>query len=264
MSAEKPMAKLALFSLILLTAVGGPVAGGNDACTTDFAPITARGRILAAYDLAARQAYEAIRPQSPPPGSLTRSIVRNTDSGSVVVFGRLNESHDRFLVVYEATQQSTTDNFSIKKNDPPVEDDGFYFLATRAIDTALAVFKPENHPFNSFVLPADAGQMYVYFEPSITHKDSVPLGGDVRYLISADGSTIVEARQMHRSIIEKAPPPPGTKLAGGFHTHVLSDTPEDSDVLYVLRQHPPQPEFIGTANKCLYKVEVDGTIKSAK
>jgi len=258
------MGKRTLLLVMAVAGLTGPATGGKGTCVTDLAPITARGRMLAASDVAARHAYAAIRGLNPPQGSISRSIARNTDSGWVVAFGRLNEARDRFLVVYEATQQSSPESFSIKKNDPPAEDNGFYLFAARAIDKAQAAFNAEDRPYNVFVLPADSGQMYVYVEPAQTRKDSVPLGGDVRYLISADGLTIVETRQMHKTVIEKGPPPPGGKLAAGFHTHVLTDTPEDSDVFYVLRQPTPLPEFVGTSNKCTYKVDIDGSISLAK
>jgi hypothetical protein len=91
------------------------------------------------------------------------------------------------------------------------------------------------------------------------------LGGDVRYLISADGSTIVEKRQLHKTILdldytEKSPT---TKTVSGFHTHVLSDIPEDTDVFYVLFRKPSIPEMIRTRTG-LYEIVVDGTIILAK
>jgi hypothetical protein len=220
--------------------------------------------MLAAYDVAARHALDAVSIGNSLQGNVSRSIARYTDSGWVVGFGRWNDARDRFLLVYEATPQGAPDSFAVKKNDPPIEDTGFYFRAAKAMDTAQAAFHPQDHPYNVFMLPADSGQMYVYIEPAQTRKDSVPLGGDVRYLVSADGSTILEMRQMHKTIIEKGPSPPGAKLAAGFHSHVLTDTPEDSDVFYVLRQPSPLPEFVGTADKCVYKVNVDGSISLAK
>lgn len=57
--------------------------------------------------------------------------------------------------------------------------------------------------------------------------------------------------------------PSGTKPAGGFHTRVLTDTTEDTDVFHVLRQTPPLPEFVGTKNGN-YMVETEGTIKRVK
>ena len=53
---------------------------------------------------------------------------------------------------------------------------------------------------------------------------------------------------------------PGKKMAAGFHTHVLSDLPEDTDVFHVLTQDPPIPEFVGTPH-FTYQVKADGTIQ---
>jgi len=69
-----------------------------------------------------------------------------------------------------------------------------------------------------------------------------PLGGDVRYLISADGNKIVERRQMHKSIIEppaldKARNSPRISYPRSEHL------PEDTDVFHVLTQDPRVPEW---------------------
>lgn len=84
--------------------------------------------------------------------------------------------------------------------------------------------------------------------------------------MTADGGTIVEKRQLHKSILEIEPSsiPIGTTPSAGFHTHVLSDAPEDTDVFHVLTRQPSQPEFIGTRNKKLYEISVDGTIREGK
>jgi hypothetical protein len=104
----------------------------------------------------------------------------------------------------------------------------------------------------------------VYILPAQTVADVYPLGGDVRYLVSADGSNIIETRQLHKAIQEvKNSVPAGTKPTAHFHTHILTDTPEDTDVFHVLRQKPPLPEFVGTKSG-VYEVQIDGTIKRAK
>jgi len=99
-----------------------------------------------------------------------------------------------------------------------------------------------------------------------TEAGIYPLGGDARYLTTPDGGTIVDKRQLHKGIIEVSPSsiPKGTTAAGGVHTHILSDVPEDTDVFHVLTRQPSQPEFIGTRNKKLYKISVDGTICESK
>src|ERR1017187_2595070 len=85
-------------------------------------------------------------------------------------------------------------------------------------------------------------------------------------LITADGNTIVEKRQLHKSIMENKPNsiPRDSTPAGGYHTHVLSDVPEDTDVFHVLTRKPSIPEMIGTTNKKLYEISPVGTIRQGK
>jgi hypothetical protein len=83
----------------------------------------------------------------------------------------------------------------------------------------------------------------------------------VRFLVSADGGIITEKRQLHKGLIPSGGPiPAGTTVAGGMHSHVLSNVPEDTDVFHVLARKPPIPEYIGT-EIAIYEVNVDGTIK---
>jgi hypothetical protein len=102
----------------------------------------------------------------------------------------------------------------------------------------------------------------VYFTPAATKVGVWPLGGDVRYLVSVDGTKILAKRQLHKSIIEAEPPKDGEDkvVAGGIHTHVLSDTPEDTDVFYVLTRKPSVPEMVVTEH-FVFEVEPDGSIK---
>ena len=145
----------------------------------------------------------------------------------------------------------------MKRHDPPKEDADFYLAAAKAIDTALADFRGEDRPYNVAALPSKSGEVYVYVLPAQTKQGVYPHGGDARYLVSRDGAKIVEKRQMHRSILEMEIGP-GTE--GGYHTAVVDNAPEDTDVFYVLSRKPRAPEFIMT-EKFLYRVEPDGTIK---
>ena len=230
-----------------------------------WAGITARGRMLAEYDVAARHATDAVMALNPVKGNATGYIARKTDAGWVVAFGRFNDARDKFLVVYLATQGVPPHEFKAVQNMPPREDGGFFYLAAKAVEACRRTFQGENRPYNFAVLTAESGQMYVYIYPAQTKVGIYPLGGDVRYLISPDGSTIIEKRQLHKSILENDPSriPPGAKAEGGYHTHVLSDVPEDTDVFYVLTRKPTGSEFIA-AGKRVYKIEPDGTIVLTK
>ena len=229
----------------------------------ELAGITARGRMLAEYDMAAWHSTDAVLAMKPEKGSVARYIAKKTGGKWVVAYGRFNDKRDKFLVVYEATQGVSLQNFTVKKYDPPLEDAGFYYRGAKAIDTALKDFQGEKRPHNASVLPAESHQIYVYIVPAQTVKGVYPLGGDVRYLISPDGSKIVEKRQLHQTILEfkDTGKPMGT--ADAWHTHTLSDVPEDTDVFHVLTRKPSVPEQIRTKNH-LYEIQVDGTIKRLK
>lgn len=223
----------------------------------ELAEITERGRALAAYDVAAWHATDAVQAMSPAEGSVARYVAKKTDNGWTVMFGRFNEKRDKFLIVYEATQGASPVEFNVKKYDPPKEDTGFYFFGAKAIETAIADFKGENRPYNAVILPALSDQMYVYIVPAQTKNGIYPLGGDVRYLISKDGSKIIGKRQLHKTILEFQVT---ENTEAGFHTAVLDDIPEDTDVFYVLSRKPSVPEWIAT-QKYVYIIKPDGTIQ---
>jgi hypothetical protein len=226
-----------------------------------WAGITARGRMLAEYHSAARNATDALFAAHPEPGGLTIYVAKKTDAGWVVAFGRFNSARDRFLIAFQATQGVTAEAFKIAQNIPPQEDAGFIYLAAKAVETGVRDFHGDIHRYNIAVLPAESNRMYVYVYPSQTIKGVFLYGGDVRYLVSSDGSAIVEKRQMHKTILEfRESLGPGKTVVGGVHSHILSDVPEDTDVFYVLVRKPSLPESIG-AGKHVYQVQVDGTIK---
>jgi hypothetical protein len=232
--------------------------------SAELAATTARGRMLEEYDVAAASATDAMVALKPDASVAPYFIARKTDKAWKVAFGRLNQNRDKFLIVYLASQGASPKELTAKKVDPPLEDHGFYLGAAKAIQTASHDFGTPNRNYNAYVLPAETGQFYVYLLPAQTEEGVFPLGGDVRYTIAADG-TIVDKRQMHRTIIEnKSSMKPGEKLAAGYHTHVLGNAPEDSDVFHVLRRKPSLPEYVKTPDKHVYAIQTDGSIKRVR
>ena len=228
--------------------------------------ITERGRMLSEYDAAAWHSTDAVKALEPGEEKVRRHIARKVDSKWVVVYGRLNEAGDKFLIAYEAAAGEAPEQFNVKKYDPPQEDDGFYLSGARAIETALAVFTGEKRPYNTAVLPASSGQLYVYIYPARTQDDVYLIGGDARYLVSGDGLTIQETRHLHKAIVAYKDPTKsgqakkGFKTEMGVHNHILDDVPEDTDVLFTLTRKPSVPEMIITW-EYTYMVRPDGTIK---
>ncbi|HEY2496782.1 MAG TPA: hypothetical protein VGK24_06920 [Candidatus Angelobacter sp.] len=230
-----------------------------------LAEISVRGRMLAEYDQAAWHATDAVMATHPKQDSDSRFVCRKADVTWTCVFGRLTA--DKLLIDYEALQGASAKEFQVKHYEPPMEDTGFFFAAVKGMLLAGKDFQltAEKRPYNPSVLPTPSGQFYVYIVPAQTKKGIYPLGGDARYLVSADGNTVVEKRQLHKTILETdQQAPAGAKIVAGTHSHVLTDAPEDTDVFYVLTRKPLMPEYIGVGNKRSYVVETDGAIRLAK
>jgi hypothetical protein len=240
-------------------------AGSQDArppTEDELRAVTERGRMLYEYDQAAWHASDAVQTANPRTTEGQLSIARKLNDKWMVVFGKLQEDRSRFAITYEADEQASLRQFAIKKEPEERQDEGFFLHAARAIELAMHDFGKTGRPYDVAVLPAPAEQLYVYLYPTQIVARVYPLGGDVRYLVSADGMTILEKRQMHNTILEKAPTSRGQGKAG-YHTHALGEVPEDTDVFHVLTEEPPAPEFIATPH-FLYQVKTDGTIQLEK
>lgn len=228
--------------------------------------ITERGRMLSEYDTAAWHSTDAVKALKPEEAKGGRYVARKVDAKWVVAYGRLNETRDKFLITYEATATDTPEQFTVKKYEPLQEDTAFYLSAARAIETALAVFTGEKRPYNAAVLPAKSEQLYVYIYPARTETDVYLIGGDVRYLVSPDGLTLLETRQLHKSIVEykdftkSKKAKEGWTTEMGVHNHILDDVPEDTDVFLAMTRKPLLSEMIITW-EYTYMVRPDGTIK---
>jgi hypothetical protein len=181
----------------------------------------------------------------------------------VVDFGHLNATGDKFMVSHEAIQVAGPAHFDVKIFDPAREDSLWNLSAARGIETASKNFGQADQPYNIAVLPKSSGGMYVYLYPAQVKAGVYPLGADVRYLLSPDGTKIIEKRQMHKTVLEYAPPADRSEsMAGGYHTHVLSDVPEDTDVMLVLTRQPRVQETVG-AGHYIFTIATDGTITVA-
>jgi hypothetical protein len=237
--------------------------------TAELAEITERGRALAEYDQAAWHATDAVQTANPRTVEGQHYIAKKENERWTVVFGALSGDKSRFMIGYEAEQLAKPKEFKVTKDEPAREEKTFYLFAARALETALADFGRANRPYNSAVLPVAGldgkdrpGLLYVYLYPTQTKAGIYPLGCDLRYLVSADGLKILNKRQMHKTVLDVAPTQ-GKKMVAGYHTHVLSDIPEDTDVLHVLQRDPAAPEVI-TTQRFVYEVASDGTIRVKK
>jgi hypothetical protein len=254
--------KLLLLVLLLLFSSGAFASDRKKPPTAEeLAAITQRGRALYEYDEVAWHGSDAVQATKPDSSKLSRFLAYKADDGWHLGFGKLSGDGSKFLLAYEAVQPTGAKEFKVSAFNPVREETGFYATAARAVSlTQKVLTMPVERTYNYAVLPALDNQWFVYWLPAQTDLKVFPLGGDTRYLVSSDGTQILETRKMHNSILETAAVPEGTTAAGGYHTAVLDDVPEDSDVFHVLTRRPSVPEYIAS-RKYFYEVETDGSIK---
>lgn len=234
------------------------------ATPAELAGITVRGRMLAEYDDAAVRSSEAVLKINPNPQNSNFYFCFKKTSWTCE-FGTFNAAGTSFLVSYETASAGGPPQFTALAHSPAQPAGGIEFNMAKAVLTAERDFQPtaEKRPYDASILPAGAGQFSVYITPARIRAGVYPLGGDVRYVISGDGGTIVEKRQLHRAIIDFEPAKGSQKIAAGVHTDVLTDVPAETDVFYVLTRKPAIPEFV-TAGGYTYRIDVDGNIALVK
>jgi hypothetical protein len=251
---------LCILALGVAAAVSAARCQTNDRDRKELlAGVTERGRELYDYDQCAWHGTDAILAMHPDMSGVAHYLCVNTPTGWRLVFPRWNATHDGLMVAFEA--DGSGKNYDARAFDSPVDAGDDLMARERALELALKSFHPAHRAYNTAILDAPNGDFYVYVYPGQT-KDTVwPLGGDVRYTIRGDGKKIVETRPLHKTILDMEYDP-GDTPTSGFHMHVLSDVPEDTDVLYVLNRRPLIPEYIGTLSGWIFVIHTDGTIES--
>jgi hypothetical protein len=225
--------------------------------------ISARGRLLAAYDQAAWHGTDAVMALRPDSSAVTGYLARRRADGLwEVVFGRLDERRERYLIAYRAVQRSAGDTtYAATALSPPESDAEWYARAARALDVGRGDFGGISRPYNAMVISAGEGdEWFVYLVPAPTQTGVFPLGADVRYHVSRDGRTMLTKRRLHNAVLEYAPKPKnGAQPAWWYHTALLDDRPEDTDVFHVLSREPKLPEYV-VSKSFFFRIDLDGRI----
>ena len=250
---------LALLSSLLATtpAVSQTLSVPSD---TLLAGITARGRLLAAYDQAAWHATDAILAVVPESTLVkvgnTMLASQQADGRWSVIFGRLTGKVDTLYVIYEAKPTNRPDSFVVQTNNPPLVGTDGLRRAAAALRLSSEDFGTQQHRYNTYVLPRSDGAFWTYFLPAQTDLRQFPHGADVRYLLDSTGERILEKHPMHRALLNLAIP---DSAVAGMHIVLVDDVPQDSDVFLVLARRPRRHELIGTAHYN-YEIALDGSI----
>ncbi len=138
--------------------------------------VTERGRALYEYDQSAWHGTDAFFALHPDTEGLTHYICIKTPVGWEVVFPKWNPTHDRLLVLYEAKEQGEPETYTATKYDPPREGPDDLVAKERALELALNNFPHSDRPYNTAILPAENGNLYVYVYPAQTKNTSLAAG----------------------------------------------------------------------------------------
>jgi hypothetical protein len=230
--------------------------------------ITSRGRALYEYDVNAARATDSAAALLKPAADagLLGVYVGSLASDGTWTFDFGKSSADgSFAVVIEAKQTSAgSKQYLARPISPPRKETGWIARAALAVVTMRAVFVAVPwRNYNYAVLDAGSSQFYVYMFPGQVSSNSYPFGGDARFLISADGTTILEQQRMHRAVVDVPNAPKqqssGSTVHAFAHNDITGPLPQDSDVMYSLRRDPPLEQDV-LAGGHLFVIAPDGSI----
>lgn len=247
-----------LFLSLVLAAASPPALSRQ----VQLDEISARGRRLFAYDLAASRASDVVEALKPPHSEMGIYIaVADPDGRFQVRFGKLNEGRTRFLVSCEAIQ-STSGEFEARHFLPPRPEEGYSLAAAKAFETVKHDLS-RGGSYNLAIVPDGERSFFVYAYPDTTDRDGFRFGADDRWTFALDGEHVLEKKVLHKAILRR-PAPSAQRVDGpvaGFHVHVLGSDPVETDVFAVLASGSPTPELIVMPDKTACVVAIGGSIR---
>lgn len=247
-----------LLTFLLISTSAISFSYDDEPTKKELKEISSRGKSLAEYDAVIWQASDALSKAKPDKTKIKQYIAKKVNKLWHVAFGELK--NNEFYIYAKAIQdKKNVDKFHVKIKEEVDNKD--FINEVHAFETAYNTFAKVNkidRPFNILIIPAQNNEILVYIVPAALKKDVYPLGGDYRYLISADGKTLKEEKQLHRGILEVSGK--GKKFTRSFT--ILGNQPVDTDVYHVIIRKPRIPHFIMALNKeWVYKIDESGNIK---
>lgn len=261
------MNRLLCFVMASILAAAAPALSQSQsrpATDDELAAVSKRGRILAKMQTLKDSATDLLltKEQKYSDGATTDGAelsvqVQMPPYGETkVAYGRLGSSQDTYFIDFVVSGDKG--HTAIKTFSPPLEDHEYFLDAARALSAARQ--SAADSPGSYLILPLDKNhkRFYVYLYPRDKGKAYL-LGGDKRYkvILDADGVLVAETKQLHQATLKYQVK---KNARFGYHSAVIDDKPEDTDVLHVLTRKPVLPEFVSTTNY-LYRIETDGQIK---
>lgn len=203
--------------------------------------IELRGRQIVEYDRAALAAA-GLLPADLDPKKLENYIAVKQPGLWTVYFGRISDDGAKFNAAY--IYSCPADSFGqMKLEGADREISGEILELAKAIRLAAeSIAKEKSFPrYNTDVFREQDGTITVYLIPVNDKPGVAILGGDYKFSVSKDGSSIIQKAKLHKEALEI--PLAGSSAA--FNKHLSeSSLPAETDVVFVLSYPMLAPQYI--------------------
>ena len=224
--------------------------------------IEARGRLIAEYELVLRRASELLFSTKAEHMVAGHYFALKKENNWTFYFGSLAEGDHVFTTRYtfsfkddaiEKMKEVKTD-----KTPAPAE----VLQLARAVKLALGAVDAAWPQRRIMAFAEPDASVSVYIVPENEKEDSVLLGGDVKLIISPspDGLKVAKNEPLHSgTLLVPLTVEEGKERAAGYHLHVTTDLPVETDVALVILHPQLAPHYV-VGKKWISKLNPDGTI----
>lgn len=203
------------------------------------------GQLIFDYDQAAWHGTDAVMPLLQNAENLQDRIsgyvVERVEDSWVVAFGKLTDDKSEIIIAYQAVLTDDYQVIEALEHEDGVRQSGFLRDAMYTKSLVMEDFEPADSrvTYNTCIIPADNGEIYVYVLPAQPAHRVYYLGGDFRYTVDPEKGTITDKKQLHNRIIpmDLRNDPPGITVA----TVVTDVYPPETVVFYAVSR-PPTPD----------------------
>jgi hypothetical protein len=230
-----------------------------------LAEVTVLGREIHRRDMFAWWASDAAVPQlTAADAEVLRVWVLDADDPSLIHFVAELDDTPRSLLRVRCIEAN---NCTVERpaEPPPLSERNAAQLHAIATASQHASFEPTSERYNQVVIPTADSRWAVYLIAATTDPNLVMLGRHYRFLVSADGASVVEWRAFSKTALalelHPAGMPEGASLEALVVSHLLDPIPTELHVWAALNYRTKLGVMTGST---LWMIDVDGSITLAE
>lgn len=220
--------------------------------------IEKRGKEIADYERATIRATDLLLASNPDRSTLGVYIAENKNKMWTVLFGKVLDR--RFhSAYYFSCPEGQFDKMQPGGEFKNLSKEIFYFA--NALDIAIKKFAPKRKfpQYNPSVFREPDGTISVYLLPGNTEADIVLIGGDFKITVSEDASKVLKITELHKGYLRAPAKSSDGDIVAGFHTHILSDLPTETDVAMIILNPVLAPHYV-TGKNWMSEIDANGKI----